>query len=61
MSGGSQWTAPLPRGARETKGVCVMSLATMKRLIDRLAPAALTTVMFGLVVVFAAVGVAGAV
>ena len=38
-----------------------MSLAIVKRLIDRVAPAALTTAMFGLVVVFAAVGVSGAV
>jgi hypothetical protein len=38
-----------------------MSLAMMKRLIDRAAPAALTTAMFGLVVVFAAVGVSGVV
>lgn len=38
-----------------------MSLAFMKRLVDRAAPAALTTAMFGLVVAFAAMGVSGVV
>jgi hypothetical protein len=36
-----------------------MTFSTLRRVVQRVAPAALTTAMFGLVVAFAAVGVVG--
>jgi hypothetical protein len=36
-----------------------MTVRALKRVIDRIAPVCLTTLMFGLVVTFAAVGVIG--
>jgi hypothetical protein len=36
-----------------------MTFSTIQKLIQRIAPAALTTAMFGLVVAFATVGVVG--
>lgn len=36
-----------------------MTFPILQRLVQRLAPAVLTTAMFGLVVAFAAVGVVG--
>lgn len=53
-----QTDAPLPRGPPELQ-VCVMTFPLIQRLIQRAAPAVLTTAMFGLVVAFAAVGVVG--
>jgi hypothetical protein len=39
--------------------VCVMTFSTIRGLLQRAAPAALTTAMFGLVVAFVTVGVVG--
>lgn len=36
-----------------------MTFSTIQKLVRRIAPAALTTAMFGLVVAFATVGVVG--
>lgn len=54
-----QTDTPLPTGSPETQGVCVMTFSTIQKLVRRIAPAALTTAMFGLVVAFATVGVVG--
>ena len=54
-----QTDTPLPTGPPETSGVCVMNLSILQGLVQRAAPAVLTTAMFGLVVAFAAVGVVG--
>ena len=50
---------PLPTGSPQKLQVCVMNLSMLQGLVQRAAPAVLTTAMFGLVVAFAAVGVVG--
>lgn len=54
-----QTDAPLPTGFPQKLQVCVMTFPSIQRLLQRAAPAVLTTAMFGLVVAFAAVGVVG--
>ena len=54
-----QTDTPLPTGSPQKLQVCVMNLSILQALVQRVAPLALTTAMFGLVVAFATVGVVG--
>lgn len=55
----SREAGPNPRGRREAEEPKPMSAAALRRMIDRIAPLCLTTLMFGLVATFAAVGLVG--
>ena len=52
-----QTDGPAPHGVElEAPGVCVMTIASLSRIVARISPACLTIAMFGLVVGFATMG-----
>lgn len=59
MHGDCYLTCVPPHG-RARKEETQMTASPLRHMIDRVAPLCLTTLMFGLVVTFAAMGLAGA-